>query len=345
MSIFSSEKKIKWFTRVYAPRFYDVYLLTGENFWFYEKNPKSGYGFTATPGGGWGETGVMAAGGAPDSPVHLPYGVHLLWMSRTEKKYYQAEIILPREKILSEMDKKFDFEWSDQRKDSYFSTFDIALAPGGFVSLRLGGTRTLEVTTVQAKEVEVDWEFFARTNHFNPDKYPEEEFHQDHFDQLPLNIQKQVKDQLIPLERWKKYSENKFPWHFASNIELEGCRIALINGDDRFFNKSELKEIQTNSLRAAPSNLVLYYKKDGQKWQVNLRLTKQKRGGSELPDDDLDVFNTFFKFYTTQVLPTAFAIEFIDGKFIAFLTNGSKKQIITIHQSEIWNVDTKFDWF
>lgn len=105
MSIFDKEQKVKWFTRVFAPRYYDVYLLTGENFWFYEKNPKDGYGFTGTPGGGWRDAGIMASGGTPDNPVYLPYGVHLLWMSRTEKKYYQIEIILPREKILQEMEK------------------------------------------------------------------------------------------------------------------------------------------------------------------------------------------------------------------------------------------------
>lgn len=345
MSIFNNENKVEWFTRVFAPRFYDVYLLTGENFWFYEKNPKSGYGFTATPGGGWREAGVIAAGGAPDRRVNLPYGVHLLWMSRTEKKYYQAEIILPREKMLVEMAKKFDFEWSDKRKDSNFSTIDVALAPGGFVSLRLGGTRTLEVATVQAKSVEVNWDFFARSNHFNPDTYPEEEFNHDHYEKLPEYIQKQVKEKTFPLDRWKNYSDKKFPWSFASKIELEGCRLAHVNGDDCFFNKAALKEIAVNSLRPVPSNLVLYYRMNGKRWQANLRFTKQKRGGNELPEDDLEVFNTFIMFFSSKLLPTVFAIEYSEDRFKAFLINGLKKQEVKIYQSEIWNVDQKFDWY
>ena len=107
-----------------------------------------------------------------------------------------------------------------------------------------------------------------------------------------------------------------------------------------------MKKIELNELRHVPVVLTLFYKENNKKYQVNIRLTQQKRGGKELPDDDVNIFLDFQKFFSTNPLPTALVVEREANGFEAYLTNGSKKQAIQIFHQEVWEIDNnQYPWF
>lgn len=344
MSIFNNDK-IEWFTYIYAPRFYDAYLVSGENYWYYKEDLRQGLGFWADAGGGWRMTGVMTSGGSPQNPVEVPLGVQLTWLSRTESKYYQARIHLPKEKILKLFSKEYKTDFSLNGKTGKMKAIQIALAPGGFISLRVGGARTVEVATFQAKEIDISWDFFSKTHHFDGNKLSEAEFKQDHYDTLPVDIKKQVDDNKFPLTRWREYSENRFPWYFATKMELSGCRIGCVNGEGRFYDKDDLKNIEKGQ-QAVPAWIMFFFKANDKRYVANIRFSKQRMGAGEKPDDDVSVYEEFQKFFTTNTLPTALVVEKEANGFEAYLTNGSKKQSLQIFNQEVWEAKkNQYPWF
>lgn len=330
--MFDNEIPVQWYTTIYAPHHYDAYLISGECFWFYTEGARQGLGFWAEAGIGWRAAGVTSSGGSPDSTVKLPLGAQITWLSITEKKYYQATIMLPRERMLAEFAKRFDFEYHKTPNHFKFEKIHFALAPGGFINLRLGGTRTVEVANFQAEEIQVSWEFFARTHHFSPEAYPEAEFLHDYHKKLPPAIKTMVEENNLPLTRWRNYSD-KFAWYFAPTIELEGCRIGCVNGNNRFYNKQEIATKEVLNQEYAPAWIKLYYLQAGQRYRTNIRFTEQLLNKSEQPDDDLVVYNEFKDFFSSEQLPTALVLEQVDNGWLAYLTNGSKKQYITITQA------------
>ena len=344
MSLFTSDK-VEWSTYVYAPRYYDAYLISGECFWYYREDQRDGLGFWANPGGGWRSTGVMSSGGSPSNPVKLPLGVQVTWLSHTEKKYYQARITLPREKILELFDEEYKTDFALKGNTSKLNTIAIALAPGGFFSIRLGGGRTIEVATGQAQPIDLTWRFFAATHHFNGDKLPEAEFMEDHYKKLPENIKKQVDENKFPFDRWKNYSLHRFPWYFATKMELAGIRIGCVNGESRFYDKKDLKNIE-KGIQAAPAWMMMFYKADNKRYIANVRFTKQRMGAGEKPDDDVSIFEDFQKFFTNNNSATALVVEKDINGFEAYLTNGSKKQTIHIFHQEVWEArQNQYTWY
>ncbi len=343
------EIPVQWFTKIYAPRHYGVYLISGECFWYYKEQAEQGLGFSTDAGGGWRSTGVMTSGGSPNTPVKLPLGVRVTWLSTTEKKYYQANIELPREIMLAEFGKKFDFEYSTDKSKRTFTDIQLALAPTGFISLRLGGTRTLEIATYQAKEIDISWDMFAMANHFKADSYPEDEFMQDQYNKLPAHIKTLVNKNNLPTHRWQDYS-NTFNWGLTTNLELAGCRICCVNGNSRFYNKADIEQMGMIQQTHAPAWIGLFYKQDGKRYKADIRFTEQRMGASEQPTDDVAIYQVFKQFFASCVTPcqatTTLAVELDNNEFIAYLTNGTKKQKLAINQIKITPLnDDDFWWF
>lgn len=342
----NNEIPVKWTTYIYAPRHFSVRLISGECFWYYTEEAGQGLGFSTRAGGGWRSTGVPTSGGSPPALVKLPLGVQLTWLSHTEQKYYQARITLPRERILAEFAKRFEADVYKKSKKVTYTTINFALAPGGYISLRLGGTNVTEIANFQAHEIQMSWEFFARTHNFAPETYPEAEFMNDQYEKLPDNIKAMVDENNFPLTRWKNYS-TKFDWYLKTHFEMEGCRIWSINGNMRFITK---KEIQANNgvvpQKYVPAWLRIDYKKSGTFYNLVIRFTKQKQGKAEQPDDDLKVYQEFKDFFSTNKSTAALVIEEEGSGFLAYLTNGSEKQPLTITQAFTQETDVKtFKWF
>lgn len=340
-----NEIPVQWFTTIYAPRHFTAYLISGECFWYYTEEAGQGLGFWADAGGGWRTTGAPTSGGSPDALVKLPLGVQLTWLSTTEKKYYQARITLPRERMLAEFAKSFEADVYKKSKKAKHTTIAFALAPGGYISLRLGGTRTVEIANFQAREIQMSWEFFARTHHFSPETYPEAEFMDDQYKKLPDAIKTMVKEDTFPLTRWKNYSD-KFNWHLTTQIEMEACKIWNVNGNSRFYTKEEIQLNGGIPQEYAPAWLRLEYKKLGILYSLSIKFTKQKQGKAEQPDDDLVIYEEFKDFFSSNQLPTALVIEEEGNGILAYLTNGSKKQYLTITQ--VFTIETNakiFQWF
>ena len=120
--------------------------------------------------------------------------------------------------MLAEFAKNLEAEMYKKSKKVKYNTIDFALAPGGHISLRLGGSRVTEIAHFQAREIQMSWEFFARTNSFAPENYPEAEFMDDQYKKLPDAIKKMVAEETFLLTRWKNYSD-KFNWHLATQKE------------------------------------------------------------------------------------------------------------------------------
>lgn len=345
--MFDNEIPVKWSTRIFAPRHFGVWLISGECFWYYTEEAGQGLGFSADTGGGWRSTGVLASGGSPPALVKLPLGVQLTWLSTTEKKYYQARITLPRDLMLAEFAKRFEVELYDRSKTAQYTTIDFALAPGGYISLRLGGISVTEIANFQAREIQMSWDFFALTHHFAPETYPEAEFMDDHYKKLPDNIKTMVKEDTFPLTRWKNYSD-KFNWYLTTQIEMEACKIWSINGNSQFYTKEEIQKNGGIPQEYVPAWLRLEYKKSGIFYSLTIKFTEQKQGKAEQPDDDLVIYQEFEDFFSSNQLSTAITLVIEDeaNKIRAYLTDGYIKQYLTITQffTQETNVGI-FKWF
>ncbi|MGO1475319.1 MAG: DUF2931 family protein [Psychrobacter sp.] len=345
--MFDNEIPVKWFTYIYAPRHFSAWLISGECFWYYTEDAGQGLGFSGDIGGGWRSTGLSTSGGSPPALVKLPLGVQLTWLSNTEKKYYQTRITLPRELILAEFAKRFEADVYERSKKAEYTAINFALAPGGYISLRLGGTRTTEIANFQAREIQMSWEFFALTHHFAPETYPEAEFMDDQYKKLPDAIKAMVKENTFPLTRWKNYSD-KFNWYLTTQIEMEACRIWSINGNARFYTKEDIQKNGGIPQEYAPAWLRLEYKKSGIFYSLSIRFTEQKQGKAEQPDDDLRIYQEFKDFFSSNKLSTTIAlvIEEEGNKIVAYLTDGSKKQYLTITQFFTVETNVKIlQWF
>lgn len=328
-------KHIVWITELYAPRYYPAHLISGECFWFYEEGKRQGLGFWGRPSGGWREAGVVTSGGSPDYPVALPLGAQLTWLSKTERKYYQAIIKLPQAQILEEFAKNFDFEWDKKRNQARHIMLQFAFAPNGFISLRVGGTKTIEMANYHAQQIEMSWEFFARTHHFSPEILSEQEYFDDYYHALPEYIQKQVDNDNLPLKRWQDYS-TKFHWQLGVDFEIFGCRICCVNGTNEFFDKKSIDALKVIPQQYAPAWIKIYHKESGKRLQTFIRFTKQKQGMAENPTDDVDIFE-FFKTYLNDQKKYTIILKKIQNNYQAVLMNG-----INVIEIPIYEVVTSY---
>lgn len=334
--MFKKELKVAWRTQVFAPRHYPVELVSGESFYFYDENARSGFGFYANANGGWRTTGARASGGNTYmKKASIPLGANLVWLSFAERKYYHAKIIFPREKMLELFAQKLDYELEVERYKYKHGIIAFALAPGGGVSVRVGGYATKEVAQFQTQEVEVSWEFFARTNHFDPATLSEAKYIQGFLDELPPRVHQQIKENKFPVDRWKNYGAQKFPWYMATKMDVTGYRQVCVNADSFFITKPYFDQIDRTVLLAAPAWFRWYFREDGKRYDGIVQFSKNDTGTSEQPEDDVEIFEFFKKYFQNSKLPAALVIEKEGDQFVSYLTNGSKKVEVPVVRSQI----------
>lgn len=338
--------KIKWTTVIYAPFPYQIELVSGETFWFYDEKGVDGLGFNGHAGAGWKVGGINTSGGSPASRVDIPLGVNLTWLSHTERKYYHIKYHLPRQVIAEAFDKKLDREANSERNKERHNTLAFAFSPGGFVSLRVGGASTKVIANFQAEEVDIPWEFFARTNHFNPNGLSEERYNGNFIKDMPEPYQSQALKGIFPTERWKNYCLKKYPWHVATKMDVYGYRQFCVDGDSFFITKADFKNIDQTTLQAVPTWFKWFYKENGKRYQSTVCFSRNIPGQKEDPEGDVEVFAVFEQYFANNTLATALVIEKVAGNLAAYLTNGSKKLDLKLYHSNTWKLrDGQYPWF
>lgn len=143
-----SATQFKWYPVATAPVDYPMEVISG-TFFFKEQN----VGLPIPSGGtlrqGWGKSSSVYVLG--DEPPPLPDRVEVKFYSYAENQFYQAEFALPYDVILE----KFQKFQPEEPNDKNYSHFILGIAPGGAVSVWLGGPKVLEVFFGQAKKIEM----------------------------------------------------------------------------------------------------------------------------------------------------------------------------------------------
>ena len=222
--VFMKESNTGFSTAVFAPRYYPIELVAGESFWMYDDGSRRG--FDAYSGGGWRTAGADASGGS-----RIPDGINLTWLAPLEGKYYHVRARLPKAEIERNFQRKFTMDFEDTPNTERFKQIQLALAPGGFVSVRLGWAEVEEMAQFQAEEVDIPWEYFAQANHFNPEGLSEEEYLSGFVEDQPEEIQAQAANGTFPIGRWKAFNTQKFPWYLSTPLDVYGYTEFLINGN------------------------------------------------------------------------------------------------------------------
>lgn len=251
--VFMKESNTGFSTAVFAPRYYPIELVAGESFWMYDDGSRRG--FYAHAGGGWRTAGADASGG-----YRIPDGINLTWLAPIEGKYYHIRARLSKAEIEKKFKRKLTMDFEDTPDTEQFKQIQLALAPGGFVSMRLGWAEVVEVAQFQAEEIDIPWEYFAQANHFNPEGLSEEEYLSGFVEDQPEEIQAQTANGIFPIGRWKAFNTQKFPWYLSTPLDVYGYTEFLINGNTTFTPQSEVDLTTYKSEKALPAWYRLYFK-------------------------------------------------------------------------------------
>ena len=137
----------KWYAVATAPKGYPMEIVSGT---FFCKGMDAGIGIPSggTLTTGWGKSASAYVGSDEIPP--LPDRVQVTFYSYAEKQVYEAEFALPYEDILA----KFQQQLREAPDKRNYSHFIIGVAPGGAISVWLGGPKVIEIFFGQAKKVE-----------------------------------------------------------------------------------------------------------------------------------------------------------------------------------------------
>lgn len=338
--VFMKENKMGFSTAVFAPRYYPIELVAGESFWMYDDGSRRG--FDAHAGGGWRTAGADASGGS-----RIPDGINLTWLAPLEGKYYHVRARLPKVEIEKQFKRKLTMDFKDTPNTEQFKQIQLALAPGGFVSVRLGWAEVVEVAQFQAEEVDIPWEYFAQANHFNPEGLSAEEYLSGFVEDQPEEIQAQAANGTFPIGRWKAFNTQKFPWYLSTPLDVYGYTEFLINGNTTFTPQSEVDLTTYKSKKAVPAWYRLYFKHEGKRYQAAIVFSKSDPDALEMPDGDVEQFEIFKTFFAENKEPAALMINIIDGELVADLTvDGITMQHLPLHGSFYRLLkDNEYKWF
>ena len=269
-------------------------------------------------------------------------------MSRPlEGKYYHVRARLPKAEIERNFQRKLTMDFEDTPNTERFKQIQLALAPGGFVSVRLGWAEVEEMAQFQAEEVDIPWEYFAQANHFNPEGLSAEEYLSGFVEDQPEEIQAQAANGTFPIGRWKAFNTQKFPWYLSTPLDVYGYTEFLINGNTTFTPQSEVDLTTYVGEKAVPAWYRLYFKHEGKRYQAIIRFSQSSPSAKEMPDGDVETFEIFKTFFAENKEPAALMINIIDGELVADLTvDGITMQHLPLHGSFYRLLkDNEYKWF
>ncbi len=138
----------KWYPVATAPRDYPMEVING-TFFYKGQNVGLAIPYGGTLRQGWGKSSSSYVLGDEIPP--LPDRVKVKFYSYAENQFYEAEFALPYEAILEKL-QQFQPEGPNARN---YSHFILGIAPGGAMSVWLGGPKVLEVFFGQAEKIEM----------------------------------------------------------------------------------------------------------------------------------------------------------------------------------------------
>lgn len=332
--------KLMWNTQVFAPTHYPIELVTGESFWFFDEMGDDRVGFYAKAGGGWRNGATDTIGGSPSHPVSLPLGVKLMWLSLVEHKFYHTVMLLPQDTLVQLAQQTLT---TDEQVVKNLINIQFAIAPNGFVSLRAGfASHIQELDTHTAEVANASWEFFALTNHFDPNLMSMEQYIAKQLDKVPPTFLEEAKQGNLP-KRWENYSTHKFPWHVASDVTLVAYQIGFVNGEITTTHQPT-HPTSSQTPTPVPAWLSLFFKQQGRRQQALVYLSKHTHGKTEQPEDDLAVFEAFVKFFGSSHQIAALVVNLQKDNEV-FLTNGYHTQPL-MARTQIRTLETnEHPWF
>ena len=229
--------------------------------------------------GGWQYDGTKAGQGGNEIPTHL----NVTYVSYVDKKFYQADVNLPKEKMLQLFRQGFevkalkDTNGNRLWNKSTYNVLNIGAAPGGVVVVWLSGNHhRTEIGRYQAKEVFVDVNDFYDNPHARTQKGFFDELYKI---MIPEETKAKIDKEGVPYGLWDKYRE-KYKYRFVLQSYHEEDYIKQVfrinyNGESEYLKAKEDVE---------------KYKEDSVPYDVIFFFTKYN---VELKFDDTELLNAF----------------------------------------------------
>lgn len=220
----SKNTNFKWYAVATAPREYPMEIISGT---FFCKGMETGIpipsGGTLTTG--WGKSASAYVGS--DEVPPLPDRVQVTFFSYVEKQAYKAEFLLPYENILA----KFQQRLRDAPDKRNYSHFILGVAPGGAISVWLGGPDVIEVFFGQAEKIEID-PALAFELPFKSKEQSDEYVNGALKDSLTSEQIAHLEAHGVPIGTWSRY-RNLYRW---SPIYKEGKTVTDLQMSAEFLN-------------------------------------------------------------------------------------------------------------
>ncbi|MFK7032321.1 DUF2931 family protein [Flavobacterium oreochromis] len=244
MSLLSScqnmnEKKFEWLPTESSPALYPMRIYKG--YLIFKDSTSIYIPCSSTSHTGWGNSGSMHVVGEDFKPV--PVKLEVTWASFLEKKFYTGSWDLPYDKMLKLFEEGY-INYDIKKRETY-NEIIVGLAPGGAVSVWIGGSKsTIEIahfraqpTTVSMKDMipgnpEITEEEFF--NRFNPN---------DAYDKKIIdNFNKNG----IPFGIWSTAYREKYHWKIDIALENKASQLIykqanLLNGEIEILVEDLLK--------------------------------------------------------------------------------------------------------
>lgn len=96
-------------------------------------------------------------------------------------------------------------------------------------------------------------------------------------DELPPRIHQQIKENKFPVDRWKNYGTQKFPWYMATKMDVTGYKQVCVNADSFFITKPYFDQIDRTVLLAAPAWYRWYFREDGKRYDGIVQFSKMTK--------------------------------------------------------------------
>ena len=236
----------------------------------------------------WGRGGYLGRTAEFDL---LPERLTFTYLSQFENKFYQLDEALPTDKIRPMMAKSyrvFNNAVEDTETPRYESpnNFELAVAPGGWVTLNLTSTFIhKELMSWQAKEIMPSLEEAAK-HHFNEMWYYDVEFYHDpkrraeYLDRVrkehPDFYHTYIAGSKNVSAEWYKQMQTKYPWNLEVEVdggEWNGEYYMEFANTERWtaIGKERIEE-EKKAMKAMPTYIKIWLidKETGNRWGIRL---------------------------------------------------------------------------
>lgn len=256
----------------------------------------------------WGRGGYLGRTAEFDL---LPERLTFTYLSQFENKFYQLDEALPTDKIRPMMAKSyrvFNNAVEDTETPRYESpnNFELAVAPGGWVTLNLTSTFIhKELMSWQAREIVPSLEEAAK-HHFNEMWYYDVEFYHDpkrraeYLDRVrkehPDFYHTYIAGSKKVSAEWYKQMQTKYPWNLEVEVdggEWNGEYYMEFANTERWtaIGKERIEE-EKKAMKAMPTYIRIWLidKETGNRWGIRLhpfKTEEQEQNDYKIIYDDI----------------------------------------------------------